>query len=167
MSPDFKLMTATSNGATGFGQVARAVHVRGPQVFLINGAMREQRGAVHHSGNLVVTKSRGKQCLVPQVALNADEVRVVVGVRHQIEIDAGKSFVEKAALEDSAEESRPASNEDVGHVALRLMNWRGTRKRRAPPRLCRSDKEHAEDYDEWFERMALAGFNDNEVKGKR
>ncbi len=52
---------------------------------------------------------------VADVALDAGEVGVGVGIGDEVDVGAGVAFGEEPALEDSAEEAGSSGDENVGH----------------------------------------------------
>ena len=58
---------------------------------------------------------------VADVSQNADEVRVIVRVEDEVDIGAGVTLGKQSALEDAAEETGSAGDENMSHISSMVL----------------------------------------------
>ena len=76
----------------GLGEVAGAVDVGGPEEVVVDGVVRQLRGAVKDGGEGLLGEDLLEQSGVADVTLNAGEVGMCVRIGDEVDVGAGVAF---------------------------------------------------------------------------
>ena len=109
---------ADAEAAAGLGDVAGAVDVGGPEGVVVDGVVGEEGGAVEDGGRSALFGRGCRGAGVADVALDAGEVGVGVGVGDEVDVGAAEVFGEEAAFEEASEEAGGSGDEDVISVGV-------------------------------------------------
>ena len=97
----------------GVGDDGGPVHVRCPQVVDALAVVREHGGEMENGIEAFFGERPFDQILVPDVALYACEVRMFGGIRAKVDAYARVSLVKELFLQDGAEKTGSASNQET------------------------------------------------------
>ena len=96
----------------GLGDVAGAVDVRGPETLSLTVSWASSAAQWKTAPKWLLREDLVEQRRVADVALDAGERGMRVGVGDQVDVGDGITFGEQAALQDSAEEAGTSGDED-------------------------------------------------------